>query len=185
MRYYKLIPFYALTFSAVVLFGSAFMRDTWYTDVILSEPSELEIFLKDLSYRESNHNQYSINPNGMLGLYQFSQTTLKALGYRGTRQEFLSNRILQDSMAILNLRENYRTLRGYIVAHSGTVYKGVPITTAGVLAAAHLAGPGSVVAWFRNRDDVEGFADSNGTSVRNYMLRFRHHKVIFEEGVSA
>ena len=45
------------------------------------------------------------------------------------------------------------------------------ITESGILAAAHLAGPGSVKKYLRSYGK-EGFSDAFGTSIRYYMKKF-------------
>lgn len=145
-------------------------------EVIKSRPTPMELFLRDIAKRESNGKQYIKNKFGMLGLYQFSPKTLRSLGYTGDEQTFLSNKELQDSMMVRYLEANYKDLQKYIDRYNNKTFKGVKITQAAVLAAAHLGGSGSVIAWFNN-DDHNGRTDANGTSIRDYMIQFGHHKL--------
>ena len=48
---------------------------------------------------------------------------------------------------------------------------GVEVTESGILAAAHLAGPGAVKEYLRS-GGVSGFEDAFGTTIRYYMKRF-------------
>ena len=57
---------------------------------------ELNRFLNDIGFRESG-NRYDItNKWGYMGKYQFGKTTLKGLGFKVTKQEFLNNPQLQE-----------------------------------------------------------------------------------------
>jgi hypothetical protein len=62
-------------------------------------------------------------------------------------------------------------LRRDIKRFVGKRINGVNVTESGILAAAHLAGPGNVKKWLRSYGSV-GFSDAFGTSVRTYMKRF-------------
>lgn len=142
--------------------------------VLQSKLTPLELYMRDIGYRESGGNHTVTNRFGMLGLYQFSMPTLKSLGYSRSAAEFLQNKHLQDTMMVKYLSSNYKTLKPYIKRYNNKTIKGVRVTTAGVLAAAHLGGPGSVINWFTS-DDYEGRTDANGTSVRQYMILFGKH----------
>jgi hypothetical protein len=54
--------------------------------------------------------------------------------------------------------------------------KGIQITRAGILAAAHLAGPANVIIFFKS-DDLSGTHDANGTSIRDYMVTFSKYRI--------
>lgn len=53
----------------------------------------------------------------------------------------------------------------------GRVINGVEITESGLLAAAHLAGAGSVKKYLRS-NGTNGFKDGFGTSLRSYIKKF-------------
>ena len=55
---------------------------------------------------------------------------------------------------------------------------GVEVTESGILAAAHLSGPGAVKKYLRS-GGVEGFADAFGTTIRYYMKRFGGYDTSF------
>jgi hypothetical protein len=136
--------------------------------------------MKDIAHYESGGKQKIRNQFGMLGLYQFSINTLRSLGYNRSASEFLNNKQLQDTMMVKYLNTNYEILKPYIKRYNNKTFKGVRITTAGVLAAAHLGGAGSVIDWFKN-SDPNGLVDANGTSIRMYMIEFGDHGQILGE----
>jgi soluble lytic murein transglycosylase-like protein len=172
-----------MRFSIVVLFFIALMAfkkiDSSYNvpqNVIYSQPTELELFLQHMAQRESNNNPQVVNKFGMMGKYQFSPSTVRMLGFLVTPNEFLSNSELQDSVMVAYLRANHTDLQQLINRYDGRVIKGVKITRAGVLAAAHLGGSGNVRQWFAS-DDPNGRTDANGTSLRHYMVEFSKYKL--------
>lgn len=146
--------------------------------IIRSIPSDAEIelqrFMNGVAVRESNNNHRVTNRYGMLGKYQFNPSTIRGLGFNVSNEEFLNNPKLQDSVMITYLRDNNRTLLPIITRYEGKVFKGVAITRAGVLAAAHLAGAGGVKNYFAS-DDLDGRRDGNGTSVRDYITHFNNY----------
>ena len=68
-----------------------------------------------------------------------------------------------------NLLYNKRKLQKYIDKFEGQEINGILITESGILAAAHLGGPGSVRKYFRSGKITK---DGNGIKITNYMQRF-------------
>jgi soluble lytic murein transglycosylase-like protein len=165
-----------LFFIALLSFKKIDMKYNAPRNVILSEPTELEKFLAHMAERESNNNPRIVNRFGMMGKYQFSPSTVRTLGFTVSPNEFLSNPELQDSVMVAYLRANHLDLQSLINRYEGRTVKGVKITRAGVLAAAHLGGSGNVRIWFAS-DDPNGRTDANGTSLRNYMVEFSKYKL--------
>ena len=128
-----------------------------------------QTFLHDLGNFESGNRYHIKNRFGYLGKYQFHISTLKSLGIKTTKIEFLSNPDLQEEAMDRLLTSNYRTLRRYIRKYDGKILHGVVVTKSGILAAAHLGGAGNVRNWFRKG---ENFADANGTKITKYMKIF-------------
>lgn len=145
--------------------------------VVYSEPTEVEKFMAHMARRESNNNHTVVNPYGMMGRYQFSPTTIRVLGFNVDKRTFLSNPHLQDSVMVTYMRANARELKGIIERYEGRVYKGVRITRAGVIAAAHLVGSGEVKRYFADASDMVGRRDANGTSLRNYLEEFNGYNI--------
>jgi soluble lytic murein transglycosylase-like protein len=139
--------------------------------IVRSEPTELEKFLDHMAERESDNTPHAVNRFGMMGKYQFSPSTVRVLGFNVTRNQFLRNSELQDSVMVAYLRSNNKELNSLITKYENKVVKGVKVTRSGVLAAAHLAGSTNVKLFFQNAD-WNGRTDANGTSIREYMQTF-------------
>ena len=145
-------------------------------EIIHSQPTQLELFLRHMARRESDGKKHAVNQFGMMGKYQFAPSTVRILGYNVTKEEFLRNSTLQDSVMVAYMRANYHDLRWFIDKYNGKTVKGVRVTTSGILAAAHLTGSGNVRKWFAD-DDYEGRTDANGTSLRQYMKEFSNYEI--------
>ena len=134
-------------------------------------------FLEDLGMRESSGNYKAVNQFGYLGKYQFGRKTLNALGYEEvSNREFLANASIQEEAMYALLNHNKRILRRQIEKYHGTSINGIYITESGILAAAHLAGPGNVKKFFRKGYE---FKDGNGTKMTSYMIKFSNYKLEF------
>jgi hypothetical protein len=134
-------------------------------------------FLEDLGMRESSGNYKAVNQFGYLGKYQFGRRTLNALGYEEvSNREFLANASIQEEAMYALLNHNKRILRRQIEKYHGETINGIFITESGILAAAHLAGPGNVKKFFRKGYE---FKDGNGTKMTSYMIKFSDYKLEF------
>lgn len=129
----------------------------------------LDTFLYDMAVRESSNRYDVVNQYGYMGAYQFGSQTLKNLGYKVTRKEFLSNPALQEEAMLKLLKANKHTLRRQIKKYDGKLVNGVLVTESGLLAAAHLVGAGSVRKWVRNGKE---FKDGNGVTLVSYLKKF-------------
>lgn len=127
-------------------------------------------FKEALAFKESRGDYFTVNTYGYLGKYQFGKNTLKLIGVYNTKA-FLADPILQEKAFIANTERNKWILRRDIKRFVGKKIGGVLVTESGILAAAHLAGPGSVKKFLRSYGAI-GFADAYGTTIRNYMKRF-------------
>jgi hypothetical protein len=128
-------------------------------------------FREALAFKESRGDYFVTNTLGYLGKYQFGIGTLQLMGvYNATR--FLRNPALQEQVFETNLARNKWILRRDIPRFIGKRMNGVEITESGILAAAHLAGPGNVKKFLRSggRHDV---ADAYGTTITQYMVKFK------------
>lgn len=127
-------------------------------------------FLEDIGKRESSGNYRAVNQFGYLGKYQFGRRTLNALGYdEVSNREFLENDSIQEEAMYALLIHNKKILRRQIEKYHGKTINGIYITESGLLAAAHLAGPGNVKKFFRKGYE---FLDGNGTKMTSYMTMF-------------
>lgn len=127
-------------------------------------------FKEALAFKESGGDYKSINQFGYLGKYQFGKNTLKLVGVYDT-VGFLNSPALQEAAFYANASRNKWILQRDIKRFVGKTINGVEITESGILAAAHLAGPGSVKKYLRSWG-AQAFSDAFGTSINNYMKRF-------------
>jgi len=129
-----------------------------------------EGFKEALAFKESQGNYFRVNTLGYLGKYQFGSETLKLIGIY-TPNQFLYNPELQEKAFIANAERNKWVLRKDIKRFEGRLIGGIEVTESGILAAAHLAGPGSVKKFLRSYGTTN-FSDAYGSSVRYYMKKF-------------
>ncbi len=127
-------------------------------------------FREAVGFKESRGKYHITNTLGYLGKYQFGRTTLQRFKIYNT-QEFLKDPELQEKAFIALLSLNKYKLRNYIKKNVGRKINGIEITESGILAAAHLAGAGSVKKYLRSNGQ-EIFSDAYGTNVQHYMKRF-------------
>ena len=130
---------------------------------------ELENFLDAIGFRESSNDYTVTNKWGYMGKYQFGRSTLKGLGFKVTKKEFLNNPQLQEEAMMALLLHNKEKLQKYIDIFDGQTINGMYISESGILAAAHLGGQGSVKRYFKNG---KVFKDGNGTKITSYMNKF-------------
>jgi hypothetical protein len=141
-----------------------------------SEPTAVELFMELVAQIESGGNYQVVNTIGMMGKYQFSPTTVRSLGFNVTREEFLNNPELQDSVMVAYMRTNDAQLSELIERYEGTVRGNVTITRAGILAAAHFAGTHGARRYLLS-NQVHGPKDIYGKSINMYMSHFSDFKL--------
>ena len=127
-------------------------------------------FKEALAFKESRGDYFTVNTYGYLGKYQFGKGTLKMIGIHNAN-DFLSNPELQERAFLANAERNKWILRKDIERFVGKSIHGVLITESGILAAAHLGGPGNVKKFLRSYGS-SNFADAYGSSVKYYMKKF-------------
>ncbi|WP_298541074.1 peptidoglycan-binding protein LysM [uncultured Aquimarina sp.] len=127
-------------------------------------------FKEALAFKESRGDYGVVNQFGYMGKYQFGIGTLAMIGIKN-KNTFLNNPELQEKAFYANLSRNKWILRRDLKWFVGKRMNGIVVTESGVLAAAHLAGPGAVKKYLRS-GGVDGFADAFGTTIRYYMKRF-------------
>lgn len=134
-------------------------------------------FKEAVGFKESGGNYKVVNQYGYMGKYQFGKGTLELIGiYNPT--EFLNSPELQEAAFYANASRNKWILIRDIARFEGKVINGVEVTESGILAAAHLAGPGSVKKYLRSWG-ANAFSDAFGTSIKNYMKRFGGYDTSF------
>ncbi|MDG3582373.1 MULTISPECIES: peptidoglycan-binding protein LysM [Galbibacter] len=140
-------------------------------------------FKEALAFKESRGDYFTVNSLGYMGKYQFGASTLRTIGVH-SKSDFLNDPELQERAFIANLERNKWVLRRDIEWYVGRTFNGVKVTESGILAAAHLAGPGNVKRYLRTHG-ASGFADANGASIRYYMRKFSGYDVSHVEANKA
>tara|TARA_Y100000385_G_C13012933_1_gene602545 strand:+ start:535 stop:1113 length:579 start_codon:yes stop_codon:yes gene_type:complete len=126
-------------------------------------------FLNAIGFKESGNRYDIVNRFGYMGRYQFGKRTLRGLGFKMSREEFLNSPKVQEEAMYKLLQTNKRYLKKYIDKYEGEIVHGILVTESGLLAAAHLGGAGSVKKWFRTGKVRK---DGNGVKITTYMERF-------------
>lgn len=140
-------------------------------------------FKEAIAYKESTGNYCSVNSFGYLGKYQFGPSTLDLLGIENTN-DFLDNPQLQELAFMANTMRNKWVLRRDIKRFVGQEINGIKITESGILAAAHLSGPGHVKRYLRTYG-LEGFSDGFGTDLSTYLDMFSGYDTSIVRAVKA
>jgi len=127
-------------------------------------------FKEAVAFKESRGKYHIVNSLGYLGKYQFGKTTLRHFNIRDTK-EFLNNPELQEKVFMALCERNKWRLEKEIKKNVGKKINGIEITESGILAAAHLAGAGSVKKYLRS-NGRNIFTDAYGTNIQYYMKKF-------------
>ena len=132
-------------------------------------------FLQAIGRRESSNRYYVVNKWGYMGKYQFGRKTLDNLGYKHvTNKQFLNTPSIQEQAMKDLLKHNRKILKRQIKIYDNKLVHGVYVTESGLLAAAHLAGPGNVKKWLRNG---KVFKDGLGTPLTSYIKMFGGYNI--------
>ena len=134
-------------------------------------------FKEAIAFKESQGNYSAVNTLGYLGKYQFGVTTLELLGINNP-ELFLETPVLQENVFLANTKRNKWVLRRDIKRFVGKTIDGIRITESGILAAAHLAGPGNVKRYLRSYGAIDS-ADAYGTDILSYMQKFSGYDTSF------
>lgn len=127
-------------------------------------------FKEAVGFKESQGKYHVVNTLGYMGKYQFGKGTLQLIGVYNT-WDFMSDPSIQEKAFEANLSRNKWVLRRDIKRFVGKTIAGVKVTESGILAAAHLGGPGNVKKFLRSYGS-DTFSDAYGSSVRYYMKKF-------------
>ena len=134
-------------------------------------------FKEALAFKESQGNYFKTNTLGYLGKYQFGVGTLELMGVYNISC-FLNDPILQEKVFETNISRNKWILRKDIRRFVGKKIQGVVVTESGMLAAAHLAGPGNVMKYLRSYGR-QNLKDAYGTTVANYLKKFSGYDISY------
>ncbi|NNE02700.1 MAG: hypothetical protein HKN52_05990 [Eudoraea sp.] len=127
-------------------------------------------FKESLAFKESRGNYFIVNKLGYMGKYQFGLGTLQLIGIYNTGT-FLRDPALQEAAFRSNVSRNKWILRKDISRYSGENINGILITESGILAAAHLSGPGNVKRFLRS-NGMYNVSDAFGSYLSDYLHRF-------------
>jgi len=188
---YKVISFTLLLFTiGTTLPLSNFSNSYDYNAVFVTSPSvgydfnvishKIPFTVKDfvgfkefLGFFESGSDYKKINRLGYVGKYQFGRSTLKVLRVKKINK-FIDLPELQEKAFLMNVMRNKWILRREIKRFNGKKLNNILITESGIIAAAHLSGPGNVKKYLRNYgDDKFDLGDINGTKISDYMKTFK------------
>ena len=134
-------------------------------------------FKEFLGFYESGSDYKKINSLGYLGKYQFGRSTLKVLRIKKINN-FINIPELQEKAFLMNVMRNKWILRREIERFSGKKINNILITESGIIAAAHLSGPGNVKKFLRNNcNNNLDFKDINGTKISDYIKIFRNYDI--------
>ena len=150
-------------------FDAGSFQEYEFINYIELEPSLIG-FKEALAFKESRGRYQVVNSLGYLGKYQFGASTLKLLGIHDL-SNFLLSPELQEKAFMANLKRNKWVLRRDIDRFVGKKINGTLVSESGILAAAHLAGPGSVKRYLRSQGTI-GFKDAFGTDIASYINKF-------------
>ena len=132
-------------------------------------------FKNFLGFFESGSNYKKVNRFGYLGKYQFGKGTLKMYGVRNL-SEYRLNPELQEKVFLMNVMRNKWILRREISWYSNRYLNGTYISESGIIAAAHLSGPGNVKKFLRSHCNPDlDKRDANGTSISDYLKIFKDY----------
>lgn len=191
-----ILPFTICLFIAIALYPNSIFNSNEYSteglqlnyniskDLVMTSPKQstnynmftpylgksFEGFKEALAFKESGGDYFTVNTLGYLGKYQFGSETLKLIGIYKPNQ-FLYNPELQEKAFMANVERNKWVLRKDIKRFEGKYIAGVKVTESGILAAAHLAGPGTVKKFLRSYGG-SNLSDAYGTTVKQYMKAF-------------
>ena len=127
-------------------------------------------FKEAVGFKESQGIYNRINTLGYLGKYQFGKSTLKRFKIYNTTAFLQDAKLQEDAFAALCSVNKWILIRD-IKRSVGKKMNGIRITESGILAAAHLAGAGSVKKYLRSNGNFE-FSDAYGTTIQTYMKKF-------------
>jgi hypothetical protein len=148
------------------------------TDIYVPVPFTVRDFVgfkNFLGFFESGTNYKKVNRFGYLGKYQFGKGTLKMYGVRNL-SEYRLNPELQEKVFLMNVMRNKWILRREISWYSNRYLNGTYISESGIIAAAHLSGPGNVKKFLRSHCNPDlDKRDANGTSISDYLNIFKDY----------
>ena len=134
-------------------------------------------FKNFLGFFESGSDYGKVNRFGYVGKYQFGEGTLKIYGVENIIK-YKNNPELQEKVFLMNVMRNKWILRREISWYSNRYLGSVYVSESGIIAAAHLSGPGNVKKYLRSHCASSlNKKDANGTSISDYMKIFKDYDI--------
>lgn len=144
----------------------------------MKKASKAANFIDMIATAESSNNSKAVNGQ-YLGKYQMGNMALQDAGYKDSKgnwtgkngidnkQDYLNNEKVQKEAFSILTNRNSKTLNSLgAMDYVGKVFKGVPVTTKGLMAAAHLVGATAVANMLKTGKVP---SDSNGTKALAYL----------------
>jgi len=145
------------------------------------------LFLEALGMKESSNNWKVVNKWGYMGKWQMGRSALRSMGiynitpYKFRRDPSIFSKIQQEAAIERLVNLNYFQLKRFIDVFSGATIKGVKITPAGILAAAHLGGVHGVEKFLYTQGRYNPH-DALGTSILSYIKYFGNYNIYTNGG---
>ena len=179
--FYVLVIFSSTVFTSVPI-DSSYIYSAKEKSEFTAKPHTVPFIEKDfigfkefLGFFESGSDYNKINRFGYLGKYQFGKGTLKIYGVSDLNN-FIKSPELQERVFLMNVKRNKWILRREIKKYSNIFLGDLYISESGILAAAHLSGPGNVKKFLRNKASKDfNKKDANGTSISDYIRIFKNY----------
>lgn len=149
-------------------------------------------FLEALGARESGGDYRAVNSFGFLGKYQMGRAALVDAGNRDRRgrwtgrdgvcslEDFLNSPEAQEKACRRFKKRQWEQIRALgLHRFAGSNVGGIDLTVSGLLAGAHLVGPGGLRR-FLESGGADDAADGYGTRVSEYLRRFSGYETDFD-----
>ncbi len=157
------------------------LKGLYLIDQEIIYEKNLKEFKFAIAFQESSNDWKNYNPYGYIGKFQFGQAALQSTGFGYVDfVDFMNNpsvfpeRDQEKAMDSL-LSINEFILGSYISEFEGAIFlDSVRITKTGLLAAAHLAGPGNVKRFLKTKGSHNP-QDQMGTRLSDYLVTFGAH----------
>lgn len=129
-------------------------------------------YTRVISGLESSHRYDITNQYGYLGKYQISNKYINNLGYSGTQEEFLKDKLGQEMVMANYTYRNLKYIRkNNLDKYIGKEINGIKVTLFGIMASAHLVGVKSVTEYLNSNGETI-HKDGNDTSLEKYLKAF-------------
>jgi hypothetical protein len=141
-------------------------------------------FSERLGFLESTNNYQAVSRSGtFMGRYQFSERTLTDINLDVDSEYYLSSPYVQEMSLFLYLKTNKRYLGEYFHKYVGETVGDWYVSSAGILASAHLVGHRNVIAFLESGGEFIK-QDGNGTPLTKYLEEFSDLDIYLSEDIA-